>query len=202
MTEASVKRWVAAIMDFVPIEVKVKDSNTVTNTFYTEEQIKEMGAPKEKIPLFHIDLMLDEETSRPKFSTSAREVVGSICMIFEQGIKSLQEIVQVEQKLMPHLFKSNQKMYLKAIDLPEYRPEEPDPKNKSELPDERIWLYDEYDNLRNCITKIIEPLEQYIATYAKYEKEYLFNPTKEMEPMSDPENWPDVETLKGQIIFH
>jgi len=76
-------------MDFVPIDVKVQDSNTVTNTFYTEEQIKEMGAPKEKIPLFHIDLMLDEETSRPKFSTSAREVVGSICMIFEQGIKSL-----------------------------------------------------------------------------------------------------------------
>ena len=93
-------------------------------------------------------------------------------------------------------------MYLKAIDLPEYRPEEPDPNNKSELPDERIWLYDEYDKLRNSITKIIEPLEQYIATYAKYEKEYQFNPTKEMEPMSDPENWPDVETLKGQIIFH
>lgn len=93
-------------------------------------------------------------------------------------------------------------MFLKAIALPDYRPEEPDPSNKSELPDEKTWLFDEYDKLRSCITDIIEPLDNYIKTYAQYEKEYTFDPTTEMAQYEDPENWPDVETLKQSIIFH
>ena len=56
MTKSSVQRFVAAICDFVPISVEVKDSFNVVNTFYTAEQIAAMGAPKDKIPLFHIDL--------------------------------------------------------------------------------------------------------------------------------------------------
>jgi len=201
MTEASVKRFVQAIIDFVPIGCEVKDSNTVVNTFYTEEQIKQMGAPKEKIPLFHIDLQLGED-GRPCYSTSAKETVQTILVIFQNGVKSLQEINQVEQKLLPHLFKSNQKMFLKAISLPDYRPEEPDANNKSELPDDRTWLFDEYNRLRESITQIIAPMEAYIETYAKYEKEYQFDPAKEMEQYDDPENWPDVETLRAQIVFH
>jgi hypothetical protein len=56
MTEDSVKRFVNSVCDFVPISVKVTSSNEVKNTFYTEEQIKSMGAAKDKIPLFSIDL--------------------------------------------------------------------------------------------------------------------------------------------------
>lgn len=36
MTKASVKRFVQAICDFVPLSVEVEDSFRVTNTFYTE----------------------------------------------------------------------------------------------------------------------------------------------------------------------
>ena len=61
MTEASVKRFVASICDFVPIDVKVVSSNKVINTYYTEEEIERMGAPKEKLPLFHIDLTVGED---------------------------------------------------------------------------------------------------------------------------------------------
>lgn len=155
-----------------------------------------MGAPKEKIPMFQIDLMLDEETSRPRYSTSSKDVVSVILTIFQNGIKSLQEINQVEQKLLPHLFKSNVKMFLKAISLPEYRPVDPDPNDKSELPDEKTWLFDDYDRLRTCITKIIEPLEKYMTTYDKYEQEYKFDPVSEMEQYDDPDNWPGVEELQ------
>jgi hypothetical protein len=35
MTKASVKKFVAAICDFVPIEVRIDDSFNVINTFYT-----------------------------------------------------------------------------------------------------------------------------------------------------------------------
>ena len=35
MTQTSVKRFVQAIMQFLPLKVEVTDSNTVTNTFFT-----------------------------------------------------------------------------------------------------------------------------------------------------------------------
>jgi hypothetical protein len=201
MTKASVKRFVAAICDFVPIDCKIVDSFNVINTFYTPEQIAEMGAPKEKIPLFHIDLTLGDDM-RPKYSTNAIEVVQTILTLFDNGIKSLQEINQVEQKLLPGLFKTNVKMYLKATTRPDFRPNDPDPNDPRELPDENTWIYDEYDKLREVIVKIIDPLDKYIATYNRFEKEYEFNPDKEMKLYEDPENWPDVDTLNASIKFH
>ena len=74
MTKASVKKFVQAICEFVPIEVDIKDSFKVVNTFYTVEQIKAMGAPKERLPLFHIDLTVGED-KKPTYSTSPQEVV-------------------------------------------------------------------------------------------------------------------------------
>lgn len=122
--------------------------------------------------------------------------------IFENGIKSLQEINQVEQKLLPHLFKSNAKMFLKAVVKPDYRPHDPNPDDQRELPDENTWVFDEYDKLRTVITNIIEPLDQYILTYNRFEDEYKFDPDEEMAKYEDPENWPDVAELKASIIFH
>jgi hypothetical protein len=94
--------------------------------------------------------------------------VQSILTIFDSGIKSLQEINQVEQKLMPHLFKTNAKMHLKATVRPEFRPEEPDQDDLTQIPDENTWVFDEFSKLRDCIANIIEPLDQYIVTYNKY----------------------------------
>jgi hypothetical protein len=67
-------------------------------------------------------------------------------------------------------------MFLKAVHLPEYRPEEPDPNDKSQLPDEETWLFDEYDKLRECILKVIDPLKAYKETYSKYSEEYACDP--------------------------
>jgi hypothetical protein len=160
-----------------------------------------MGAPKAKIPLFHIDLLVGDD-KRPKYSSSAKEVVSSILTIFEQGIRSLQEINQVEQKLLPHLFKTNAKMYLKATVKPELRPEDPNPDDKRELPDEHLWVYEEYLKLRDCVMKIIDPLDDYIATYARFQKEYDFDPEKEIASYEDPEEWPEVDVLRSSITFH
>lgn len=52
------------------------------------------------------------------------------------------------------------------------------------------------------ITRIIEPLDEYIKTYDRFEKEYQFDPDAEMAAYEDPENWPDVDTLRGSILFH
>jgi dynein heavy chain len=93
-------------------------------------------------------------------------------------------------------------MFLKSTFRPDFRPTDPDPNNKRELPDENTWVFDEYDKLRSVITRIIEPLDHYIATYDRFQKEYDFDPDKEMQQYEDPENWPDVDTLRSSILFH
>lgn len=103
MTEASVKRFVRAMIDFVPLKCEVKDSFNVVQTFFTQEYIEQYGPQKDKLPMFHIDLTLGAD-KQPHYSTSALEVVQMILGIFDTGIKSMQEIGQVEQKLLPHLF--------------------------------------------------------------------------------------------------
>ena len=93
-------------------------------------------------------------------------------------------------------------MFLKAVVKPDYRPHDPNPDDQRELPDENTWVFDEYDKLRTVITNIIEPLDQYILTYNRFEDEYKFDPDEEMAKYEDPENWPDVAELKASIIFH
>jgi len=61
MTEVSVKRFVDAICDFVPLSTEVVNSNEVLNVYYTQEEIEKYGALKDKIPLFHIDLTVGED---------------------------------------------------------------------------------------------------------------------------------------------
>lgn len=205
MTEASVKRFVASICDFVPIKTEIINANEVVNTYYTPEQIEKLGAPKPKIPLFHIDLTVgpgEGGKPQPKYSTSAKDVVKSILTIFDNGIKSLQEITQVEQKLLPHFFKTNAKMFLKATHRPDFRPEEPDPEDLRELPDPNTWVFDEFNKLRDCIADVIEPLDIYIKEYDKYQKEYELDPVKYISQWDDPEDWPEVDVLKNDIIFH
>jgi len=93
-------------------------------------------------------------------------------------------------------------MFLKATVRPDYRPEDPNPDDKRELPDENTWVFDEYDKLRGVVTTIIEPLDQYVKTYDRFAKEYEFDPETEMAQYEDPENWPEVDTLRASIIFH
>ena len=80
--------------------MKVLDSNTVENTYFNETQLKQEEAPKPPMPLFSIDLMLSEANA-PMFSTSPTDVVTTIMLIFDNGLKALQEISQPEQKLLP-----------------------------------------------------------------------------------------------------
>lgn len=201
MTEVSVKRFVAAICEFVPISTTIINSNEVVNEYYSAEEIAAMGAPKMKMPLFDVDLTVGDDR-KPKYSSSPKEVVSSILTIFDNGIKSLSEITQVEQKLLPHLFKTNAKMYLKATHRPDFRPEEPNPDDLKELPNENTWVFDEFNKIRDAIANIIEPMEKYLTTYAKYQKEYEIDPDKIMAQWVDPEDWPEVEVLKADIIFH
>jgi hypothetical protein len=121
MTRGSVRRYVDSVLDFLPITVNVKDTAQVVNMYYSAEEIKRMGAEKVKFPLFRIDLQLSEQ-GKPEYSHEASEVCYSILKTFEKGLSSLSDITQLEQKLLPHLFKSSTKMFLKVPVKPEEMP--------------------------------------------------------------------------------
>jgi hypothetical protein len=141
MTQKSVLRFVESIKKYLPKEVAVKDSNTVINTFHTVEDLAKNDQLKSPAPLFSIDLMLGED-NQPMYSTSPNDVVITLMLIFDNGLKALQEISQPEQKLLPHLFKTNIKMFLKATIRPDFKPDDPDPSDKKNLPDENSWVFD------------------------------------------------------------
>jgi len=138
----------------MPLGVKVVDSNTVENSFFTEEELKKNEVLKTPSPLFSIDLMLGEENTAI-YSNSPNDIVVTIMLIFDNGLKALQEISQPEQKLLPHLFKTNIKMFLKATYRPDFKPDEPDPNDKKLLPDENAWVYESYIKLREALEKAI-----------------------------------------------
>lgn len=93
-------------------------------------------------------------------------------------------------------------MFLKSTHRPDYRPEEPNPEDLKELPNENTWVFDEFNKLRDRIANIIEPMEKYITTFDKYQKEYELDPDKIMAQWDDPEDWPEVDQLRADIIFH
>jgi hypothetical protein len=138
-----VHRFVECIISFLPLACVVKDTCDVVNTFYTADQIKALGAPKPKFPLFKIDVVLNDK-NEPEYSHSADDVVHSILSTFDNGLKALNEVVLLEQKLLPQLFKSNQKMYLKVPIKPESMPDKPDPNDKRQLPDPNTWIYEAF----------------------------------------------------------
>lgn len=201
MTRSSVDRYVDSILSFLPITCKVIDSNTVEQAYYTNDQIKTMGAPKPKFPLFQIDLQLSEE-NRPEYSHDPEEVVDCILKAFDSGLQALQDIIQLEQKLMPHLFKSNQKSYLKVPIKPSEMPIDPDPSDKKVLPDENKWVYEAYARLRSRVYETVEPLKVYLKTYDKYEKEYKLDPAAHIKKMDDQENPPEAEALRRDVLNH
>lgn len=201
LTEKSVHRFVDSIVSFLPISCVVKDTNTVVNTYYTADQIKALGAPKPKFPLFLVDVVLNDK-NEPVYSHSAPDVVQSILKTFDHGLAALMEISQLEQKLLPHLFKSNQKLHVKVPVKPPWMPDSPDPADKRALPDENAWIYAAYERLEKKISESVEPLQAYLKTLAKYQAEYKLNPAEVIKVLDDDENPADPEVLRKDIVFH
>lgn len=201
MTQKSVHRFVDCITSFLPISCEVKDTNNVYNVYYTAEQIKALGAPKPKFPLFQIDVILNDK-NEPEFSHSPEAVVESILKTFDHGLSALEQVVLLEQKLLPQLFKSNQKLYLKVPVKPESMPEKPDPANKKLLPDPNTWIFEAFDKLRTAIQQVVEPLHAYLDTLKKYKSEYVLDPFKVIKDLDDDDNPPEAETLRKGVIMH
>jgi dynein heavy chain len=93
-------------------------------------------------------------------------------------------------------------MFLKATVRPDFKPDEPDTNDKKALPDENAWVYESYIKLRESLEHAIKPLDLYIHTYDKYDKEYKLDPEAYIKKLDDEDNPPEIDFLKKDVIFH
>lgn len=201
LSQKSIHRFVDCILSFLPISCSVKDTCNVENVYYTAEQIKALGAPKPKFPLFQVDVHINANFE-PEYSTNAKDVQTSILKIFDEGLEALQNVVLLEQKLLPQLFKSNQKLHLKVPVRPRERPEVPDPADKRQLPDPNTWIYEAYQKLNVRLAETLAPLDDYLATLKKYSAEFKLDPQAIIKQMDDEENPPEADVLKKDVLLH
>lgn len=121
--------------------------------------------------------------------------------VFDEGIECLQQIPQLEPILLRHLFKTHGKKMLKAPLRPREEPKrKPDDlNNKKFLPDENIWLWDAYNTIRQGLEKSIEPLYEYVKTFAKFEGENKLNPDRFVRSLDEGDTPITAEALKYDI---
>jgi dynein heavy chain len=203
ITQRSVQQFVEQMLKFLPKSVKVLDSYRVENFFFTPEERESNDQLTDPFPLFQIELTTDLATGDPRYSSSPAEVSQVVQAIFDKGINNLKDIPSPEQKVLPYLFKSNVKTYLKATQRPLYKPEDPDPKDKKTLPDENAWIYVLYYDLTSKVDEAVEPLNAYMKTYSRYDKEYKLDPVAYIKKLDDDEeNPPEIDFLKKDVLTH
>ena len=219
----SVYEFEKFVLKFIPLSTEITSSSEVVNVFEHPEKEAEGEAEgeakeekddesedgfeddededKDPIPLFVLDLVMKQGQELPQYSTDPQEVVSTVMDIFDQGIKALQEIPQLEPILLKHLFlKSHGNKSLKAPMIPHSKPEIPEKKHI--LPDENTWLWDCYENILNSLSTGIEPLKQYLDTFGKFKEETQLNPDKYVRGLDDYDNPASVDEIKADIEKH
>jgi hypothetical protein len=93
-------------------------------------------------------------------------------------------------------------MFLKATQRPEWEPIQADPDNKTQLPDENQWAWDEYDKLAVALDRAIAPLNDFLHTFDNYEEEYKLDVEAYIKKQASEENFVETEDLKKDIYFH
>ena len=231
ISKDSVYEFKDFILKFIPIATEIMSSNEVTNEFpklaikekegegegedNIKEEVKEEDESEESQeeidletdqsdpnPLFVLDLVLKPGQELPQYSTDPNEVVNTVMGIFDEGIKVLQEIPQLEPILLKHLFLKNThgNKSLKAPLIPLSEPKIPE--RKHILPDENTWLWDASERIRLSLLSGVDPLKDYLKTYEKFIPESQLNVEKHILKLNDYENPATVDEIKIDIEKH
>lgn len=226
----SVHEFVTYILSYIPDATEIVSTSVVHNTFPKRENEEEESEEEESAnllpraddipevvqtkkwlasmfkkdknpePLYVLDLILKPTNLIPLFSTPPEKIVQIVKDIFEEGVKCLQEIPQLEPILMKHLFKTHGKKTIKAPIIPQEKPKPVDSKkDPKKLPDENTWLWDAYELLITNIERAILPLNDYVQTFSAFDKENSLNPDKYVKELDSLENPRTPQELRADI---
>ena len=124
----------------------------------------------------------------------------SVREVFEEGIKCLQEIPQLEPRLLQHLFKTHAKKTIKAPIIPQEKPKIPKKEEKKALIDENLWLWDAFEKLIVNLERAVQPLDVYVKTFDAFKSENDLNAEKYVKQLDDGEKAISPEELKQDIL--
>jgi dynein heavy chain len=223
----SVKEFKEFILSYVPEETLIETTAKIKNVFKAvpktdadvsddgdldpcEDDLPEAIECKQAIaakfsknknpdPLFELDLVLKPGALIPAYSTPPEEVVSKIRQIFEDGIKVLTEIPQLEPILLSKLFRSLAAKTIKAPVIPHEQPKLPDKNKKADRLDDNAWLYYDFMTIIENIERAIEPLAAYVHTFSAFKEQNELNPDKYVSGLDDGENPISPEELKADI---
>jgi hypothetical protein len=151
LSKNSVDEFVTFIMSYIPDETFITNTAKVENKFHNRKVemaddesdgdirianddltgIKEtkkwlnnqFSKTKDPEPLFQLDLIPPKQGQLiPHYNNSPDLVVQRVREIFEDGIKSLQEIPQLEPILLAKLFRNKSVKNIKAPNIPHEEP--------------------------------------------------------------------------------
>ena len=226
----SVKSFVSFVLDLCPVSTEIVDTHDVRNSFNKKkltpedsdyEEMPYKDVPEDELdevqksmqwlhgefdknrdpdPLFIVDLIVNNDTPIPKYTTQPDDIVEKILSVFDKGIEELGKITQLEPVLLKRLFKGQNK-FVKAPQRPQQEPGPLDPEKKK-LPDENGWLWWAYKDLEKALKKAIGPLHEYVQTFAQFDEEHKLNPDQYMKVIEDPPEGSDpmdAEALKLDI---
>ena len=225
----SVHEFVDFMLNFIPDETVIKSAGVVQNKFKrlegaldeesdddlkcADDDLAGVKETKEWVnkkfaknvcpdPLFQLDLILKAKNLIPQYSNQPKDIVIKIKEVFEEGVKSLQEIPHIEPKLLKHLFKTQVTKTIKTPVIPPEKPKEPDRNNKKDLVDENKWLWEAFDTLIRNLERSIIPLEEYVKTYSTFEFENQLDPDKHVNDLDEGETPITPEELRLDIFKH
>lgn len=142
LCKSSVYDFVDFILSYIPESTTILTTADVRNNFKKEPSDAEETGPffreddlgevretkgwlqqqfrrdKDPEPLYVLDLILKPGQLIPSYNVAPAKVVQEVRDVFEDGVKCLQEIPQLEPRLLHTLFKTHAKKTIKAPIIP------------------------------------------------------------------------------------
>lgn len=161
--------------------------------------------PEEKWPLFKVNL-IKREDKKVDITTKPEELMKELKFFFEEALKRMQKVPQVEPELLSNLIKKaeGQIIPLKSIIKAGKQKPEPTPQSKIvegfELNDDIIWIWDMYLKLEDNLKKALEPIKPYLEQFNIFEEDLKLDPVSIRKNIkADDKTW-TPQKIKEDII--
>ncbi len=173
ISKHSLYTFVNGIVGLIPKYTTINGPGDVLNSF-SDSPVEDEQKQEMREPLFTIDLIIKQGHDLPRYGPDPTTIPKVVLDIFDKGVNELQQISQLEPKVLEGLFKKQTSLLLKAPIRPKSKP---DPSlNPDKMVDENTWVWELYDLLEKELQRAIEPLQAYNKTYEKYKTLTSLNP--------------------------
>lgn len=181
------------IVSYIPTEVIINSAADIQNKY-------DRSQPQQ--PLFIIDLLKTQSDEDFIFSTNPSNFCTMILTTMEKGLEEIAKIPDLEPKILAELYKSlKNETFIKAPRKPTEKPIIPDPNARPlKFPDENLWIWEMFEELKQRLQKAIEPLQRYLKVFDQFKEVLKLNPDDYANKIEMDENPWEIEKIQEEIV--